>query len=129
MLVLLLLQSVLLVTLIAIVAVWRIQTADRIHAIQQANLRNLDAEQRLQGVLMNLQVELNELRAGQTAPPPPAPLAVLEPAPSLTIAKRSQAIKMIRRGEPAEAVSAALGVPRSHIQLLIKVQELIQAGS
>ena len=69
--------------------------------------------------LVRLEAGLREL---ESSPPLSAPTVG---ANALSLQKRSQALKMIRRGEPPDTVAAALGVPRNQIQLLLKVQGLI----
>jgi DNA-binding NarL/FixJ family response regulator len=41
---------------------------------------------------------------------------------SVNYTQRSQAIRLIRRGETAESIARTLGVPRSQISLLMKLQ-------
>jgi hypothetical protein len=52
----------------------------------------------------------------------PAPSA-LSPGLSLNITHRAQILRMSRRGERPEQISAALGVPRSEVELLLKIQQ------
>jgi hypothetical protein len=62
-----------------------------------------------------------EERAGIFITPP-------SPTASLNLNKRTQIIRMSRRGEPAETISASLSVPRKEIELLLKVHSLILDG-
>lgn len=59
-----------------------------------------------------------EERAGIVVQPP-------SPMASLNLNKRTQIIRMSRRGEPAENISASLSVPRKEVELLLKVHSLI----
>lgn len=43
-------------------------------------------------------------------------------AAPLNLSKRSQALRMSRRGDPAERIAASLGIPRREVDLLLKVQ-------
>jgi hypothetical protein len=52
----------------------------------------------------------------------------LTPKASLNLNKRTQAIRMSRRGEPAENISAALSIPRKEVELLLKVHRLVLNG-
>lgn len=130
MLILILFQSVLLAGVIVAVICWRIQFSARLREIRACAEWNLSSEQRLQAAILRLQLELDEWKENRgdkepeyaTVPVPSAP----EIPPVLTVSKRSQALRMIRRGDRPEAVSAALGIPNSHIRMLIKVQQLIQ---
>jgi len=54
---------------------------------------------------------------------PPAPLRS-----GLNLTKRSQALQMIRRGESPRDIAATLGLPRSEVELLIKVHQLAQSA-
>ena len=42
----------------------------------------------------------------------------------LNISKRSQVIRMSRRGEPLEKIASALSLPRREVELLLKVHAL-----
>jgi hypothetical protein len=53
------------------------------------------------------------------------------PAPAragLNLNNRAQALRMLRRGENAEAVARSLNLPRPEIELLIRVQQLSAAS-
>lgn len=61
-----------------------------------------------------------------------APLAIEVAAPSglrsgLNLNRRVQAMRMARRGEQVSRIAAVLGVPRQEIELLIRVQNAVQA--
>ena len=45
---------------------------------------------------------------------------------AITYTKRTQALRMHRRGESASTIAGALAVPRNEIDLLLKVQNLVQ---
>ena len=53
---------------------------------------------------------------------PPSPASV---RPGMNLNKRSQALQLHRRGEPPEAIAAALGLPRQEIDLLVKVHTIV----
>jgi hypothetical protein len=55
-----------------------------------------------------------EERSGVLVPPSP-------PKSGLNLNKRTQAIRMSRRGEQAEKIAAALNLPRREVELLLKV--------
>jgi hypothetical protein len=54
---------------------------------------------------------------------PPTP-----PRSGLNLNKRSQALLMHRRGEPAQEIAAALSIPRNEVELLVKVQQIVVSG-
>jgi hypothetical protein len=43
----------------------------------------------------------------------------------LNLTRRAQALRMQRRGEPAPTIAAALRIPRNEVDLLLKVQKLV----
>ena len=51
------------------------------------------------------------------------------PKSGLNFSKRSQAIRLSRRGEPAENIAASLNMPRRQVELLLKVQAIAVNGS
>ncbi len=64
----------------------------------------------------------NTQRAMADPPPPAAPPVALRSGMNLT--KRTQVLRLLRRGEDISHVAAALGVPRREIELLVRVQKL-----
>lgn len=51
----------------------------------------------------------------------PAPALITQ---SLNLNKRTQALRMSRRGAPASKIAAALNLPRSEVELLLKIHAL-----
>jgi len=49
------------------------------------------------------------------------------PKNGLNLTKRAQALRMSRRGESAESITAALAVPRSEVELLLKVHGMVES--
>jgi hypothetical protein len=47
------------------------------------------------------------------------------PRPGLNLNKRSQALRLHRRGDPAEQIATALELPLQEVQLLLKVQRIV----
>jgi hypothetical protein len=64
-----------------------------------------------------------EERAG-ILPPPPMPRLN-----SLNLNKRTQAIRLARKGEPANHIAASLSIPRKEVELLLKVYGLSLSNS
>jgi hypothetical protein len=48
--------------------------------------------------------------------------------PGLNLSKRSQALRMHRRGERPEQIAATLEIPLQEVELLVKVQEILVAN-
>ncbi|MCC7176139.1 MAG: hypothetical protein IT159_13185 [Bryobacterales bacterium] len=85
---------------------------DRYAAVEQ----ELEA---LRTSLGRLEASLSETsrKADLLIQPPPA-------ASGLNITKRSQALRMHRRGETPENIAAALGMPQLEVALLLKVEQI-----
>ncbi len=49
------------------------------------------------------------------------------PKPSMNLARRSQALRMYRRGERPEQIAAALGIPQGEVDLLLKLHRSFAA--
>ncbi len=65
-----------------------------------------------------LHAELEELRqqVGATAQPQTSP------RPSLNLNRRTQVLRMSRRGDRPDQIASALGVPQNEVDLLLKLQ-------
>jgi hypothetical protein len=61
----------------------------------------------------------------QSHPQAAQPAAVSLPRSGFNLSKRSQALRMHRRGEAAEQIAASLEVPRQEIELLLKVHRIV----
>jgi hypothetical protein len=68
----------------------------------------------------SLSEEVRELRLHSAAASPDG-----TPKPGLNLSKRSQALRMHRRGEPAEQIAATLAVSRQEVDLLLKVHRIV----
>ena len=87
----------------------------------------LGLKRELHRELERLRREISELRQLAGSPrTPQEDCARLAPAPSsgLNVHKRVRILRMLRRGEDATRVAAVLSVPRSEVELLIRVQKL-----
>src|SRR5215467_3490906 len=62
---------------------------------------------------MNTRIDACEDRAGAPLPPPPV-------RQSLNLTKRSQVIRLSRRGERPETIAATLSLPRREVDLMLK---------
>ena len=70
-------------------------------------------------------IEEVELAVADIPVAAPAPMPMLTLRPSINLTKRAQALRMRRRGETLESITAALAVPRNEIELLLKVHEMV----
>ncbi|PWU12370.1 MAG: hypothetical protein C5B51_00715 [Terriglobia bacterium] len=75
----------------------------------------------------DLSKKMAEIQAAIADGPPAAPAASVNPRVSLNLTKRAQALRMRRRGESLESITAALAIPRNEVELLIKVHGLLSS--
>ncbi len=66
------------------------------------------------------------IRMAEIAAQQPVFVAAL-PRSGMNASKRVQAMRMLRRNEDISHISAALGVPRKEVELLIRVQQVVAA--
>ncbi len=59
---------------------------------------------------------LAQLREAAQTTPEPNPLS------GMNLSKRTQAVRLLRRGEDVGHIAAAMGVPRGEVELLVRVQ-------
>jgi hypothetical protein len=74
-----------------------------------------------------MRVDLESL-ASQVRQLERAPAGVTPPYKAglnLNLSKRSQALRMHRRGEPSAQIAAALDLPHQEVDLLIKIQRIV----
>jgi hypothetical protein len=93
------------------------------HEMRIMNLRWKRRQATQQSATEELKAQMRELsarvldaedRTGVLVPPMP-------PRSGLNLNKRSQAIRMSRRGELAEKIAVSLNLPRREVELLLKV--------
>src|SRR5713101_4971173 len=74
-------------------------------------------------------MERRLLDASAGAPAPEPAVRPLTPRSGFNLNKRVHAMRMLRRGEDAAHIAAALGVPRKEVELLIHVQGMVAAAA
>src|SRR5579884_833858 len=76
-----------------------------------------------QARIEDLQQQIEKLKPNS---PEPADSTAASPAfrSGINVSKRTQALRLLRRGEDIGHVASALAVPRREIELLIRVQNL-----
>jgi len=67
---------------------------------------------------LSKRLEETERQTGLLVPPPPT-------LSGFNLSKRSQAIRMSRRGETPSQIAAALELPRGEVDLLLKVHSIV----
>jgi len=109
-------------TAMSLFAVWRTRAMMR-----SAEGRMKAATERSEATLRNWRETLESLSAQvRDLPhdnPPATPLA--PPKPGLNMGKRSQVLRMHRRGEAPEQIAVALEIPLQEVDLLLKVQRIV----
>jgi hypothetical protein len=76
--------------------------------------------QDLRDALEAMAAQMHELRKDPPLAAEPGSLR-----PGLNLTKRSQALRMHRRGDAVEKIASMLEVPRQEIDLLLKVQRIV----
>jgi hypothetical protein len=93
-----------------------------------------DAEQRARAGQEQCEVILETLREGQNSlaaelreirQETPLMVASTLPKPGLNLTKRSQALRMHRRGDPPDRIAASLDIPLQEVDLLLKVHRIV----
>lgn len=79
----------------------------------------------------DLKIQLHELneRLRDAEERAGVPIAPPTPKASLNLSKRTQVLRMSRRGERPENIAASLSLPRREVELLLKIHGLILNGS
>lgn len=110
--------SALLLSLLAVYQARAMQRASTRH-IEAFRLRHEAALDELRSTLESVTARVSELRSL----PPAGPAGSLRSGLNLT--RRSQALRMHRRGDSPAAIATALGLPHQEVELLIKVQKIV----
>ena len=114
---------------VSVLALFRAQAVIRAAAADTQKLqaqRDGDIES-LRASLSGLASQFRELQQ-QNTPLPATPATAAIPAmpkSGLNLNKRSQALRMHRRGDAPEQISSALEMPLQEVQLLLKVQQIV----
>jgi hypothetical protein len=105
-------------SLLALVRVrWLAQAADRRARLAEAEQDTALADFRRS--LDALAAQFEEMRALPHIAPPTAA------RPGMNLSRRSHALRLYRRGEPAGRIAQELGIPLKEVELLIKVHEIV----
>jgi hypothetical protein len=74
-------------------------------------------------VVDDLTAQVHDIRTQPAAAPPAVPQRA-----ALNLSKRSQALRMHRRGETPQKIAAALEIPRQELELLLKVHRIVMSN-
>ena len=77
-------------------------------------------QSRVETVSESLSASIQE--AVRDVPPPPTPRA---PKSCMNLTKRSQALRLRRKGDSPEQIAQALEIPRQEVDLLLKVHDIV----
>jgi hypothetical protein len=80
-------------------------------------------DEQLRPLREGLEAMAMQLRDLQQHPNVPAPAGI--PKAGFNLSKRSQALRLHRRGEAPEKIAAALDLPRQEVELLLKVHRIV----
>jgi len=83
----------------------------------------------------DLNASIDDVRRTKTTAPEPAPVAAPVPAPApaaapisimqgLNLTRRTQILRMKRRGEGPQSIAAALQIPVGEVSLILKMEQL-----
>ena len=87
--------------------------------LTRAEAENRELKRRIEE--LGVRVEDAEDRAGVLVPPAP-------PRSGLNLGRRTQVIRMWRRGDRADTIAASLNLPKNEVELLVKVQQFAANG-
>jgi hypothetical protein len=109
-------------TAISLFAVYRAHSLLRDMSARAGDRQSPDAAglQSLRETVDALAAQIHDLQSYPPVAPPPG-----LPRAGLNLSKRSQALRMHRRGEGAEQIAAALELPRQEVELLLKVHRIV----
>ena len=109
--------------LFSVLTLWRAQSL-----LRAARSETRDPQAAMQPAIGVLQERLealqNQVEESRRYPPTIATVPG-PPRSALNLEKRSQALRMHRRGETPPQIAAALEVPRQEIELLLKVHQVV----
>ncbi len=106
--------------LLSVVAVFQARDLLRSAQRRNADLRS-QQDARLDALAASLETLAAEVRELETQPAGlPGPVK-----PGLNLSKRSQALRMHRRGETPAQIASSLDIPSQEVELLIKVQRIV----
>ena len=109
------------VALVALAVARRLGCAER----RRAEDRYAKLEAALASVRQEAEICAQQLRQLQEQPLPTAAMVPPPVQPGFNLSKRSQALRMSRRGEAPEQIARALGAPPQEVELLLKVHRIV----
>jgi hypothetical protein len=81
----------------------------------------------LEAKILDLTAQIREMRNQQPSEPAPAPCVFIA-GQGLNLTTRTKILRMRRRGETTSSIAAALGVQHEEVDLLLKLDRMLEAG-
>lgn len=102
-----------------------------ISAKREMRVASRDIEQlRLstEATIKDLTAQIQELKAAPATEPEPAPAPIMTMTmQGFNLTTRTKVLRMHRRGETASSIAAALGVQHEEVDLLVKLDQMLEA--
>ena len=95
-------------------------------AAERAEAGHAESEAAIQAIRNEAESCARQIR--EVRQDPPRPGAFAQTQPGLNLSKRSQALRMHRRGDTPEQIASTLGVPLQEVELLLKVHRIVVAA-
>lgn len=114
--------AILALTALAVVCLlWKTSSRQCERVEQRLTARLAATEAAVESMRLAMQEVCKDLDQLETAgPTPPA-----QAKSCMNLSRRSQALRLHRRGETPQQIATALGVPKQEIDLLIKVHQIV----
>jgi DNA-binding NarL/FixJ family response regulator len=90
---------------------------------RRLRLQQEELDGRVESFRHSLERMMESIETAENTPAPAAP--AIAPGISMNLNKRSQALRMYRRGEPTERIAAALQLSRNEVDLILKVHRTV----
>jgi hypothetical protein len=108
--------------LLGSLAIWIGAKRETRAAAKQVELLRISTEE----TIKDLAAQIQELRAEPAKEPEPAPAPIM-PMQGFNLTTRTKVLRMHRRGESASSIAAALGVQHEEVDLLVKLDQMLEA--
>ena len=95
-------------------------------AAQRAETWHAESEAAIEAIRSEVEACARQLHEIRQDTPKTAVFSLSKPG--LNVSKRSQALRMHRRGDTPEQVASTLGVPLQEIELLLKIHRIVVAA-
>jgi hypothetical protein len=107
---------------VGVFSVWHVRVLAGSVEAQMESTRE-ESESRFESLREQLDAQAALLRELERQPA--LTLAPGVPKPGMNVVKRSQALRMHRRGDRPDQIAAALELPRQEVELLLKVHTIV----